>query len=119
MTANDKIYVSEYLKDLNERVKHAITYHDLEKNSVSPLTCKELASKCEVTQATITNLTTSSKFCLLYRVSEEIYNYYYAYFLYDEKQAKKDNPDEVIYPRDVNYVMMYLTRYYTKECLSY
>ena len=58
MRANDKIYVSEYLKDLNERVKG---FH-LDKTSVKPITCKELAKHCEVTPATITNLTTSSNF---------------------------------------------------------
>ena len=68
MRANDKIYVSEYLKDLNERVKG---YH-LEKTSVKLITCKELAQRCEVTPATISNLTTSSNFCLLYRIAEEI-----------------------------------------------
>lgn len=118
MKANDKIYVSEYLKDLNERVNHAITYHTLDKNTVKNLTCKELAEKCEVTGATITNLTTNSKFYLIHRISEEILDSYYGYFEYDESKARKEYPDEVIYPRDVNYVLMQLTTYYTDAWLN-
>ena len=118
MIANDKIYVSEYLKDLNESVKHFSIYHNLDRSTVKPLNCKELAEKCEVTQATITNLTTSSKFYLLYRVAEEILDAYYGYFMYDETKARKDNPDELIYPRDKNYVLMCLTSYYTHEWLK-
>jgi len=118
MIANDKIYVSEYLKDLNEKVRHACTYHNLKRDTVRTLTCKELAEKCEVTQATITNLTTSSKFYLLYRVAEEILDAYYGYFMYDEAEARIENPDELIYPRDKNYVLMYLTSYYTHEWLN-
>ena len=72
MKANDKIYVSESLKDLNERVKHCISYHNFDKDTVKPITCKDLVDKCEVTQATISNLTTSSKFYLLFRIAEEI-----------------------------------------------
>ena len=119
MKANDKIYVSEYLKDLNERVKHAVTYSNLNRDTVVMLTCKELAVRCGVTQATITNLTTSSKFYLLYRISEEILDAYYAFFMHDEAQAKKENPDELIYPRDKNYVLMCLTSYYTSEFLNF
>ena len=114
MKANDKIYVSEYLKDLNERVKG---FH-LEKTSVKPLTCKELAKRCEVTPATITNLTTSSNFYLLYRISEEILDAYYGLFMFEESKAKAENPDENIWPRDDTYVLMVLTRYYTKEWLN-
>ena len=117
MKANDKIYVSEYLKDLNEKVKYAIAYQHLNADYVSPLTCKELASKCEVTQATITNLTTSSKFFLLWRVAEEILDAYYGYFSFDEAQAKEKDPDELIYPRDKSYILMTLTCYYTHEFL--
>lgn len=118
MKANDKIYVSEYLKDLNERVKHAIAYHHLDKGTVKPLTCKELAESCEVTQATITNLTTNSKFYLLYRVAEEILDAYYGYFMYEESEARKENPDELINPRDKSYVLFCLTTYYTHEWLN-
>lgn len=118
MIANDKIYVSEYLKDLNEKVKHASIYHNLNSDTVRPLTCKELAEKREVTQATITNLTTNSKFYLLYRVSEEILDAYYGFFMYDEAEARKENPDEINYPRDKNYVLMCLTSYYTHEWIN-
>ena len=118
MKANDKIYVAEYLKDLNERAKHACTYHNCNKEYISPITCKELAERCEVTAATITNLTTSSKFYLLYRVAEEILDAYYGYFMYDERTAREENPDEIIYPRDKNYVLMCLTSYYTDEFLN-
>ena len=42
MRANDKIYVSEYLKDLHERVKFEVTYGHLDKRTVIPITCKDL-----------------------------------------------------------------------------
>ena len=114
MRANDKIYVSEYLKDLNKRVKG---FH-LEKKVVKSLTCKELAQHCEVTPATITNLTTSSNFYLLYRISEEIFDAYSPLFMFEESKDKAEYPDENILPRDVSYVLMYLTRYYTAEWLN-
>lgn len=116
MKANDKIYVSEYLKDLNERVKYASRYHKF--NTLSILTCKELAEKCGVTQATISNLTTSSKFYLLCRIAEEIFDTYYEFFVYDEAKARIENPDEFIYPRDSGYVLLYLTSYYNHEWLN-
>ncbi len=118
MKANDRIYVSEYLKDLNERVEHACTYHHIKREYITKLTCKELAVRCEVTQATITNLNTSSKFYLLYRIAEELLDAYYGYFMYDEAEARKENPDELNYPRDKNYVLMCLTTYYTDEWLN-
>lgn len=118
MKANDKIHVADYLNDLNERAKHACIYHNLDKRTIRPLTCKELAEICEVTPATITNLTTSSKFYLLFRVAEEILDAYYGYFMYDERTAKEENPDELIYPRDKNYVLMSLTSYYTDEFMN-
>lgn len=114
MKANDKIYVSEYLKDLNERVKG----FQLDKTSVKTLTCKDLAQRCEVTPATITNLTTSSNFYLLYRISEEILEAYYALFIFEESKDKAEHSDETILPRDDSYVLMTLTRYYTGEWLN-
>lgn len=115
MKANDKIYVSEYLKELYERVKG---FH-LDKNpAVKKINCKELAQRCEVTPATITNLTTSSNFYLLYRISEEIFDAYYPLFVFEESKDKEEYPDETILPRDVSYVLMYLTRYYTGEWLN-
>lgn len=119
MKANDKIYVSEYLKDLNEKVKYAIAYQHLNADYVRPLTCKELAERCEVTQATITNLTTSSKFYLLWRVAEEILHAYYGYFNLDEFLTRQNDNDELIHPRDKSYVLMCLTCYYTSEFLKY
>lgn len=113
MRANDKIYVSEYLKDLNGRVKG---FH-LDK-SVKKLTCKELAQRCEVTPVTITNLSTSSNFYLLHRISEEIFDAYYQLFIFEESKDKDEYPDETILPRDVSYVLMYLTRYYSAEWLN-
>lgn len=114
MRANDKIYVSEYLKDLNKRVK---AFH-LDRTYVKTFTCKQLAQRCQVTPATITNLTTSSNFYLLYRISEEILDAYYGLFMFEESKDKEENPDENILPRDVSYVLMYLTRYYTAEWLN-
>lgn len=117
MKANDKIFVSDYLKDLNERVKYAITYEGLNADYVNMLTCKKLAAYCEVTPATISNLTTSSNFFLLYRIAEEILDAYYGYFMHEELQARKMNPDEIISPRDKTFVLMFLTSYYTDEWL--
>jgi len=117
MKANDKIYVSEYLKDLNERVKTYKRFH-LDKISVKPITCKKLAQLCEVTPATISNLTTSSNFYLLYRISEEIFDAYYGLFMYEEWKDEAEHPDETICPRDDSYVLMNLTRYYTEEWLN-
>ena len=114
MRANDKIYVSEYLKDLNERVKG---YH-LEKTSVKLITCKELAQRCEVTPATISNLTTSSNFYLLYRIAEEIFDAYYGLFIYEESKDKAENPDENLLVRNTSYVLMTLTTYYSEEWLN-
>jgi len=37
MKPNDKIFVSDYLKDLNERVKYAITYEGLNADYVNML----------------------------------------------------------------------------------
>ena len=113
MRANDKIYVSEYLKDLNERVKG---FH-LDKKIVKKISCKELAKRCEVTPATITNLTTSSNFYLLYRISEEIFNAYYPLFSFEQSKDRAEHPDETIYNRDISFVLMNLTRYYTAEGL--
>ena len=118
MKANDKIYVSEYLKDLNERVNQTIIYGKLNKDYVKPITCKQLAELCEVTPATITNLTTSSKFFLLYRIAEEILDAYYGFFMYDEAKDRIEHPDEYIYPRDKTYVLMQLTSYYTDEWIN-
>lgn len=115
MKANDKIYVSEYLKDLYRQVKG---YHLDKIPSVKKLTCKELAQRCQVTPATIANLTTSSNFYLLYRISEEILDAYYPLFIFEESKDKAENPDETILPRDVSYVLMCLTRYYTGEWLN-
>ena len=115
MRANDKIYVSEYLKDLYKRVKGL---HLDKLPSVKKITCKELAQRCEVTPTTITNLTTSSNFYLLYRISEEILDAYYPLFILEESKDKEEYPDETILPRDVSYVLMYLTRYYTAEWLN-
>ena len=113
MRANDKIYVSKYLKDLNERVKGF--YLD---KKVKPITCKELAQRCEVTPVTITNLTTSSNFYLLHRISEEILDAYYPLFIFEESKDRAEHPDETIYNRDDSYVLMTLTRYYTGEWLN-
>ena len=118
MKPNDKIYVAKYLKDLNERVKHAITYGSLDKETVTSITCKQRADYCEITPATITNLTTNSKFYLLYQIAGGILDAYYGFFMYDETKARAENPDECIYPRDTNYILMQLTSYYTDEWIN-
>lgn len=116
MRANDKIYVKEYLKFLNEQTNHAIVYGNLKKEYVNPIkTCKELAEKCNVTTATISNLKTSSTYYLIDKIASEILDAFYGFFSYDEAKTRKENPDEVIYPRDKQYVIMYLTNYYADE----
>lgn len=118
MKANDKIYVAEYLKNLNQCVNHAIKYGNLNKDYVNPITCKKLAEYCEVTPATVTNLTTSSSFFLLYRIAEEILDAYYGFFMYDEAKDRREHSDECIYPRDKYYVLSQLTSYYTDEWMN-
>lgn len=118
MKANDKINVSKYLKDLNDLVDNASRYSSFDKCCVRKISCKDLADLCEVTPATISNLSTNSKFFLLHKVAGEILDSYYGFFEFDERQARKDYPDEMIYPRDINYVLMYLTSYYTDEWLK-
>lgn len=118
MKANDKIYVAKYLEILNKRVEYAIKRGYINKEYVNPITCKQLADYCDVTPATITNLTTSSKFYLLYRVAEEILDAYYGYFMYDEAQDREDHPDECIRPRDKNYILMEIVSYYTNEWIN-
>lgn len=119
MKQNDRIYVKKFLDDLNGNTKTAIAFHHVKKDYVRFLTCASLAAAVEVTPTTITNLTTSSKFYLLHRVAEEILDAYYGYFSYLESWERRENPDEIIYPKDVNYVLMQLTSYYTDEFLSY
>lgn len=118
MLANDRINVVKYLKDLNDRTREAIIYGHIKKEYVKFLNCKELAELCELTPATISNLTTCSKFYVLHKVASEIMECYYAYFMYDESKYRNEYPDELIYPRDINYVLMTLTTYYTEEWLG-
>lgn len=118
MKPNNKISVSTYLDYLNRETKHAILYGNLNKKYVSPITCKELAERCEVTPATISNLNTSSKFYLIYRIAEEILDAYYGYFSYEESKYRKEYPDEIISPRDKSYVLFCLTHYYSEEWLD-
>lgn len=120
MEANQKIYVSEYLKYINNRIKKEKVYKYYNRhneNYIKTITCKELAELCEVTPATISNLTTSSKFILIHRIAEEILNTYFAFFYYDEQKAREQNPDTPIQPRDINYIIMQLTEYFTREYL--
>lgn len=119
MKENDKIYVAKYLKDLNDLVENYRAYKGLKKDQVETLTCKELAKRCNVTPATITNLNTSSKYSLIYKIADEILESYYGFFWLDESIAKKENPDELIYPRDRNYIIMNLTCYYTEKMDKY
>lgn len=118
MRENDKIYIKEYLKDLNARVDDAIKYRHVKSDYVKKLTCKDIADLCEVTPATITNLTTNSKYFLLHKVAGVILDSYYSYFEYQEKSDREEYPDEVIYPKDINYVLMCITSYYTDEWLN-
>ena len=106
MRENDKIHVKEYLKDMNEKVDEAVKYRHIKADHIKKLNCKELAELCEVTPATITNLNTSSKYCLIHKIAGEILDAYYAYYEYQERTERKENPDEIIYPKDLNYVLI-------------
>lgn len=119
MKTNDKIHVKEYLNFLNDDTNHAIIYGNLNKKYVNPIkTCKELAERCNVTPATISNLTTSSSYYLLDKIANEIFDAFYGFFSYNEAEDRKENTDEIIYPRDKYYVLRYLTNYYTDEWLN-
>lgn len=118
MRENDKIYIKEYLKGLNMLVDEEIKYRHIKAEYVNKLTCKDLAELCEVTPATITNLTTSSKFFLLHKVAGAILDAYYAHFEYQERKDREQYDDEVLYPKDLNYVLMCITSYYTDEWLN-
>ena len=113
-----KICINEYLKFLNNEVKHCITYHYIRKDKIKTLNCNDLAKLCEVTPATISNLNTDSKFSLIEKIANEIYNNYYSYFEYNERKAKQENPEEIIYPRDKYYIIMYLREYYNEDWLN-
>lgn len=118
MKENDKIYVSKFLENLNEKVKEA-KRKGFKDNYILYLNCKELANLCEVTACTISNLNTNSKFSLIYKISEQIYECYFSYYLFEFDQQKREYPDEEIYIRDKSYVMYELTTYFTDEWLNY
>lgn len=119
MKDNDKIYVAKYLHDINEKVKDEIKFNHVKKDYIEFLTCKSLAEKVGVTQATISNLTTHSNFYLLYRISEEILDAYYSYFDYLFFYERKEYPDEIISPKDKYYILSCLVTYYSEEWINY
>lgn len=119
MKDNDKINVAAYLKDLNEITSEAIKHNHIRKEYLEQLTCKKLAEKCNVTPATISNLTTSSKFSLIHKIAGEILDAYYPYFSWLQNHDRKEYPDEIIYPKDRNYIIMELTEYYSDEFMNY
>lgn len=118
MKDNDKIYVNKYLENLNEKVKEA-KRKGFKDNYIKYINCKELALECNVTACTISNLNTNSKFSLIYKICEQIYDCYYSYYQYEYYEQKKEYPDEDIYIRDKSFVMYELTSYYTDEWLNY
>lgn len=118
MIENDKISIKEYLKDLNSRVDDAVKYRHIKADRVRKLTCKDLAELCDVTPATISNLTTSSKYFLIHKIAGVILDSYYSYFEYQERTEREEYPEEIIYPKDLNYVIMCITSYYTGEWLN-
>ncbi len=115
MKPNERIYIKRYLNDLNLDVDKALRYGRVKKDYILKLSCKTLAEKCEVTQATLSNLTTSSKFYLIYRIAEEIYDAYYSYFNYvtDERRKAAIEEDEFFLPYDISYIIYTLTEFYT------
>lgn len=118
MKDNDKINVAAYLNHLNKESNDAIKFNRIKKEYLEQLTCKKLAEKCNVTAATISNLTTSSKFSLIHKIAGEILDAYYPYFSWLQDQERKEYPDEIIYPKDRNYIIMYLTEYYSNEFMN-
>lgn len=114
MRANDRIYVYNFLKDLNDKVASS----PVRCRVPETLTCKELAKRCGVTPSTISNLTTSSSYFLLFRIAEEILDVYFPYYSYEESKERHDDPDCSVYPRDKSYIVMALTCYYSDEWLS-
>lgn len=118
MKENDKIYVSKFLENLNERVKQA-KRHGFNDKYIKYINCKDIASECEVTPCTISNLNTNSKFSLIYKIADYIYDCYYSYYNYEYQQQKNEYPDEDIYIRDRNYIMYELTNYWTDEWFNY
>lgn len=116
MKDNSKINVAAYLKDLNEITSEAIKHNRIRKEYLEQLTCKKLAEKCNVTPATISNLTTSSKFSLIHKIADEILDSYYPYFSWSQDNDKKYRPDKLIFPKvNTNYIIMCLTEYYSEE----
>lgn len=118
MKENDKIYVSKFLENLNERVKKA-KKHGFNDKFIKYLNCKDIASECGVTPCTISNLNTNSKYSLIYKISEYIYDSYYSYYYYEFDKQTKEYPDEYINIRDVVYVIYELTTYYSDEWLNH
>lgn len=117
MKENDKIYVSLYLERLNEKVDDAKRLGFKDKY-IKYLSCRELANICNVTACTISNLSTNSKFSLIHKICENIYDCYFSYYQFEYQQEKKEYPDEEIYIRDISYVIYELTSYYTSEWLN-
>lgn len=118
MKENEKIYVSLFLDRLNEKVEDA-KRKGFKDKYIKYLNCKELANICNVTACTISNLNTNSKFSLIHKICENIYDCYYSYYQYEYQDEKKEYPDEDIYIRDISFVIYELTTYYTSEWLNY
>lgn len=112
MKNNDKINVAAYLKSLNETTNHLEELNILKKSHVEHITCKILAKKCNVTTATISNLTTSSKFSLIYKIANEILDAYYPYFSYLEEKQRINYPNIPLYAKSAYYIILSLTEFY-------
>lgn len=120
MKEHDKINVAAYLRDLNQRAKYACVYGTLRKSEYIELTCKELACKCNVTPATISNLNTSSSFYLIHKIAGEILDAYFAVLAYETRKNVKDNPEDLYVEREtITYVMYELTEFFSDEWLNY
>lgn len=77
----EHIDLSAFLKRLYRDIEEHNAYKlRSEKLIYEPLTCAKLAELCEVTPATLSNLSTYSKYALLKDIAVEIHYYYYDYF---------------------------------------
>lgn len=93
MNAKYKINLSEYLKMLNNRLFTYNAYKSADcKLNIEPLSCKTLAEKILVTPATLSNLTTCSKFSLIDDIACELsFHYFDLYLIWDKGWFSDDD----------------------------
>ena len=112
MQSEVRIYVNKYLDFLNEEVDHLVKFHKLDPKTFKKTDIKTIAANIGAFEITIENLSNYSSYVLIWEVCSEILDAYWGYFDYDYKYNVKEYPDEMISPRDVNWVIHYLCDYY-------